>query len=97
MASDLPPLGTEEEFAAMLAELAAAYAPARFALCAEEPVRVDGQVIAWGLDFGDRALVYTMDASPPMLCGSAERARGLFGILGPVRLIWVDQPERDAA
>ena len=97
MAPDLHPLGTEEEFMAMLAELAADYAPARFALCAEEPVRVDGEVIAWGIDLGDRAYVYPIDSSAHFLCGSAERARSLFGRLGPVHLVWVDQPERGAA
>jgi hypothetical protein len=91
------PLGTEEEFASMLARLATEYAPARFALCAEEPVRVEAEIIAWGVDVGDGVVVCPLNGELPWRASSAERAGLLSGWGGPVRVVWVDRTTPDEA
>lgn len=45
--AERPPLGTEEEFQAMLGELCHDLAPQPFALCEIEGERADGWVFAW--------------------------------------------------
>ena len=68
-----------------------ASAPARFAIWGEEPVRVDGEGIAWGLDFGDHAVVHTVDASVLVGAGVLQRvvrAAGRGLVFERVALAW---------
>jgi len=83
----------EAEFQRLLVGLAAAHAPGRFAICTEVGLR-DAEIIAWGLDFGNGAVVI----GPGMVarCGSVERAGLLFGRAWPVRLVRVDPPNGGA-
>lgn len=94
---DLAPLGTEEEFAAELADLVAGERPRLFALCEEIGDRVDGWVVAWGLAFEDRAEVIGTDDRGRASCESAETALRMLGRRRRLRLVWCDpkRPEHD--
>jgi hypothetical protein len=67
--------------------------PRRFALCAEEPDN-DGwhEVVAWGLEFEEDAMVYLRDAgsgrSSQGIFASADRACAVFGRIAPLRVVW---------
>lgn len=86
-------LGTPEEFHQMLVALAVDYAPRRFAICEEYGDRIDGRVFAWGLAYGDHAVVCPeVSGLLPCSFGSPERALSLFSLSGQMRLVWIDQP-----
>lgn len=95
--TELPPFGTEEEFAAELADLVAGERPRLFALCEEIGDRVDGWVVAWGLAFEDQAEVIGTDDGIRATCRSAETALRMLGRRRRLRLLWSDpkRPERD--
>lgn len=97
--AELPPLGTEEEFAAELADLVASERPRLFAICEEIGDRVDGWVVAWGLAFEDRAEVIRTDDGVRASCQSAETALRVLGRRRRrrLRLLWCDpkRPERE--
>lgn len=97
-AAELPPLGTEQEFAAELADLVASERPRLFAICEESGDRVDGWVVAWGLALEDRAEVIGTDDGVRASCQSAETALRMLGRRRRLRLVWCDpkRPERDA-
>lgn len=86
----LDPLATEEEWPAVLAELATACAPRRFALCETIGDRVDGAIFGWGQAFPDRAVVHWPDGMPAGRFRSAERALDLFRRCCDLRLVWLD-------
>jgi hypothetical protein len=53
--SELPSLGDEREFAAMMDDLIAGEMPRLFAIVQEYGERVDGWIAAWGMAFADHA------------------------------------------
>ncbi len=69
-----------------------AEAPRRFALCAEEPEGDGWQVVGWGLEFDDEAVVYLRDPagerSTHGIFASADRACALFSRIAPLRTVW---------
>jgi len=79
-----------------LAELAAEYAPRRFALCWLDAKDKDGGVLAWGLAFPSGEVAVTGDDDLRVLgvFASAERARDLLGRGGELILVWLDEPSR---
>ncbi|MGH3933237.1 MAG: hypothetical protein ACRDTF_25050 [Pseudonocardiaceae bacterium] len=88
--ADLAPLGTEEEFAAELADLVASQRPRLFSLCAEYGDRADGWVVAWGLAFEDRAELIGTDGETRATCQSAESALRMLSRRRRLRLLWCD-------
>jgi hypothetical protein len=95
-AVDLTPLGTEEEFAALIDELVAEDAPRVFALVEECGERADGWIIAWGMASEDYAELVSVDRGLRGSFPSAERARRAFARRRKVRLVWAT-PERSPA
>ena len=87
-AVDLTPLGTEEEFAALIDELVAEDAPRVFALVEECGERADGQIIGWGMAFEDHAELVGVHGGMRGTFPSAERARRMFARRRKVRLVW---------
>jgi len=92
-AVDLTPLGTEEEFVAMIDELVADDVPRVFALVEECGERADGWVIAWGMAFEDHAELVSVRRGMHGHFQSAENARRAFARRRKVRLVWAT-PER---
>ncbi|MFK3982020.1 hypothetical protein ACI2K4_16790 [Micromonospora sp. NPDC050397] len=87
------PLGTPEEFHQLMTELAADYAPRRFAICEEYGDRVDGRVYAWGVAFEEHAWLQTDDDSFTGRFANAPSAARMLGRTGRrLRLIWIDRP-----
>jgi hypothetical protein len=81
-----------------VAELAAEYAPRRFALCWLDPDEDDGGICLWGLELSpDRALVVGEDGHPFGVFSSAEAACRRFGRGGELVLIWLDDPGADGS
>lgn len=93
---DLPPLGTEDEFDAMLLELGTTFAPRRFALFAVQGIRADAALVAWGTAFDDTATLCWPDGRPAGRFRSAESAGALFARLGEIRLVWLDAVQPDS-
>ncbi|WP_320067148.1 hypothetical protein [Micromonospora sp. RTGN7] len=90
--SRIAQFGTEEEFQQALVELVNDFAPRRFAICEEHGDRVDGEVFAWGLAFGDGALLCDDARSLTGRFRDAGSAMRLFARTGRrLRLIWVDE------
>ena len=73
------------------AELAAEYAPRRFALCWIDAEQDDGGVLCWGLQLrsGD-ALVYRESGGWFGQFDDAEAAQRLFSRTRTVTLVWLD-------
>jgi len=94
---DLAPIGTEEEFAALLSEIVAEERPRLFSLCEEYGDRVDGWILAWGLAFADRADVVGADRGMSGTFRSPESALRLLSRRRKLRLLWCDSgpPEHD--
>jgi hypothetical protein len=92
-AVELPPLGTEEDFAQLVAELVTNEAPRLFALVEEHGERADGWVIAWGMAFDDHAAVVGIACGLRGSFSSAQRARWAFSRRAKVRLVWADAPQ----
>ena len=95
-AVELTPLGTEEEFAAMIDEMIAEDVPRVFALVEECGERADGQIIGWGMAFEDHAELVGVHGGMRGTFPSAERARRMFARRRKVRLVWAT-PERSPA
>ncbi len=89
-AFDLPPIGTEAEFSAQLAELVASERPRLFALCEEDGDRADGWVLAWGMAFDDRTEMVGDEGSMRMSVASPEVALRLLSRGRRLRLVWCD-------
>lgn len=91
-------LCSEEEWPAVLAEHASAYAPRRFALLAILGDRVDAAIFGWGTAFTDRATVHWPDGTLVGLFPSAEHAWRRFSRLADLELVWLDaHPPASAA
>lgn len=88
--SDMPPLCSEEEFAALLEGMIADFAPRVFAVVQEYGERVDGRIAAWGLAFDDHAEVVGVDGGMRMSLQAPENAlRGFtWGSHIKARLVW---------
>lgn len=87
----MTPLGDEQEFADLLAEMVADEAPRIFAVVQEYGTRADGVIAAWGMAFEDHAEVVGVDGGLRMSLRAPERA--LRGFRRPhitPRLVWVD-------
>lgn len=84
----------EDAFQAQMREFCRETAPSRFALCDEEDDR-DFSVFAWGIDFGDGALLVGEGIRGRFV--SAETACRRFGARHRLHLVWVDpRPEPEA-
>ncbi|KWW99504.1 hypothetical protein LI90_1140 [Carbonactinospora thermoautotrophica] len=86
----MPPLWDEAEFTTLLADLAHAYAPRRFALCEVHGEREDGSVFGWGMAFDDRAVIWRTTGAVGTF-ESAESALTLFSRRRNLQLVWIDQ------
>ena len=95
-AAELTPLGTEEEFAAMIHEMIAEDVPRVFALVEECGERADGRIFGWGMAFEDHAELIGVHGGMRGTFPSAERARRMFARRRKVRLVWAT-PERSPA
>lgn len=89
-APELPPLGTEAEFSALLSELVAIERPRLFALCEEDGERADGWILAWGMAFDDRAEVVDVEGVLRASLRSPEVAQRLLSHGRRIRLVWCD-------
>ncbi|MGH3696170.1 MAG: hypothetical protein ACRDRX_19615 [Pseudonocardiaceae bacterium] len=89
--SALSPLGSEEEFTAILDCLVADFAPRLFAVVQEYGDRVDARIAAWGIAFTDRADVISVDGTLRMHLQAPREALCCFGWGSHVtpRLVWV--------
>ncbi|WP_158852158.1 hypothetical protein [Saccharothrix deserti] len=91
----IEPLG-EEEFAALVHELAADEAPRLFAVVEEYGEREGARVAGYGVAFEDRAEVDSVEGGFHLSSQSAERARTLFEISSRstgtrrAHLVWLD-------
>ncbi|WFE21173.1 hypothetical protein O7621_25510 [Solwaraspora sp. WMMD937] len=65
--------------------------PARFAICAE--TEAGGGVLGWGLAFDDEAVVVPTNGGLPNPFSGIKAALRLYGMVHPVRLVWVDPPD----
>lgn len=74
------PLGTEEEFAADVADFVSGQAPTTFALVLEHGERADAQVIGWGLAFDDHVDVITLSGSLHKGFSTVTEARRRFAL-----------------
>ncbi|MCO6011648.1 hypothetical protein NE236_42535 [Actinoallomurus purpureus] len=75
------------------AELAAEYAPRRFALCWVDPEQDDGGVLYWGLQLRDgHAMVCRESKGWLGEFENAEAARRVFSRTRTVTLVWLDPP-----
>ncbi|SDQ36993.1 hypothetical protein [Actinopolyspora saharensis] len=76
-AEQLEPLGSEEEFAALVERLVLDEAPRVFALVEEVGERADAGIVAWGMALRDRAELVAVgggDAGQLLLGGERPRA-----------------------
>ncbi|MEC3982783.1 hypothetical protein [Amycolatopsis sp. H20-H5] len=91
------PLCDEDEFAELLKELVATYAPRLFAIVQERGERVDGRIAAWGLAFEDEVEVLSVDNGSRPTLRSPERALRGFSRrpLVSARVVWVDPDAAD--
>ncbi len=89
--SGRPPLGGEEEFAALLEGMVADNAPRVFAVVQEYGERVDARIAGWGMAFDDH--VDVVDGNVAHLGSpSPEAVVRRFGIGTRItpRLVWVN-------
>ncbi|MDQ2709575.1 MAG: hypothetical protein M3Z25_18985 [Actinomycetota bacterium] len=85
--ADVPPWD-EPTFVSLLEGLVADCAPRLFALVEEAGERLDGRIVAWGLQFADRAEVVGADRGLSASFRSADSAHRLFGLRATTRLVW---------
>ncbi|HEY2575471.1 MAG TPA: hypothetical protein VGI74_04115 [Streptosporangiaceae bacterium] len=90
--SDLPPLGDERKFAALLEEAIAEEKPRLFAIVQEYGERVDGRIAAWGMAFADHAEVVVVEYDRRMSLPTPEKALRSFHFGDHVRarLMWIN-------
>lgn len=86
------PVCGEEQFATVLRSMVAVNTPKVFAVVEEFGERVDARIAAWGLDFGGRAEVVTVDFGTRMGLSSADDALLVFrgGHRTRPRFVWYD-------
>ena len=88
-------IGDPKSLRAEAAELAAEYAPRRFALCWLDVEEDDGGILLWGLELAsDRVIVMGEDGYALGVFSSAEAARTRFAHARDLVLIWLDEPAR---
>jgi hypothetical protein len=89
-------LGTPEDLATELADLAAEHAPSRFALCVVDGERLDAAIIGWGLALIDGVLVYLPQTGHSgsghtiRTFASIEQMRRRLCRTDNICLIWID-------
>ncbi|GGP46240.1 hypothetical protein GCM10010185_17370 [Saccharothrix coeruleofusca] len=88
------PLCTEEEFAHIMRVMAEDQAPRLFAIVEEHGERAGGRVAGYGLAYGDRVEVNSVEGGFHLISRSAERACQLFEISAGARgarthLVWL--------
>lgn len=85
-----PQLCTEPDFAALLERFVADVAPRLFALVEEAGERLDARIIAWGMEFADRAELVWVGRAIRGSFSCADRAREVFSFShrGTLHLIW---------
>ncbi|MBV9141100.1 MAG: hypothetical protein JO115_09295 [Pseudonocardiales bacterium] len=85
-----PQLCTEPDFAALLERFVADVAPRLFALVEEADERLDARIIAWGMEFTDRAELVWVGRPIRGRFSCAERVREVFSFShhGTLHLIW---------
>jgi hypothetical protein len=90
---DIKPLGGEEEFTNLLAEMVADQAPRVFAVVQELGERLDGRIAAWGMAFDEHAAVVDVRGNIFISTESAEASLRRFQVGREItpRLIWVEQ------
>ncbi len=90
--STLSPLGSAEEFTAIVDDMVADSAPRVFAVVQEYGERVDGRIAAWGIAFADHAEVVGVDGTLRMRLPEPQHALGRFawGRHITPRLVWVN-------
>jgi hypothetical protein len=90
--SGLPPMGSREEFTAIVDSIVADNAPQVFAIVHEYGDRVDSWIVGWGMALNDRAEVVDVDGGASMTLQSPHNALFYFGYdkhCTP-RLVWVN-------
>jgi hypothetical protein len=97
--SGRPPLGSEDEFAAILDGMVAANAPRRFAVVQEYGDRVDARIAGWGIAFDDHADVIGEGNVVHFGVPSPEDVLRCFrfGTRVTPRLVWVDPAEPEVS
>jgi len=88
----LGPACGPEQYEVLVAEIVAESRPRLFAVFRDIGERVDGEVAAWGLDFGDHVQIVGCDGVPRTPWRSAEAALGSCGRGRGVtaRVVWAD-------
>jgi hypothetical protein len=87
-----PPMGSREEFTAIVDTIVADTAPRVFAIVHEYGDRVDGRIVGWGMAFENRAEVVDVDGGMTMSLQTPHNALFYFGYdkhCTP-RLVWVN-------
>lgn len=87
---------TREQVCAVLRTIVRDDPPRRFALYEvfEDKYGLDGEVIAWGLDFEDHVIAQSTDHVQRGQFASTDSALVAFGAGGgDVELVWVDEPK----
>jgi hypothetical protein len=96
------PVWSEEEFAAVVRQLAVDDAPRLFAMVEECGEAEDARVAGYGLAYDDRAEVDSVEGGFRLSSRSPESARALFEVssrsmgVRRVRLVWLDEPKAPA-
>ena len=93
MKDDIRPLGNEEEFGKLLAEMVADQAPRMFAVVQEYGERIDGRIAAWGMAFDEHAAVVDVRGNVFISTESAEASLRRFELGREItpRVVWVEQ------
>jgi hypothetical protein len=86
---------TREQIGAVMRTLVRDDPPRRFALYEvyEDDYGLDGELIAWGLDFEDHVIAQSPDYTQRGMFASPENALVAFRGGGQVELVWVDPPK----
>lgn len=89
--SGMQPLGDEQRFREVVAEMVADEAPRMFAVVQEYGERVDAHIAAWGIALTDRAEAVSVDGGLRMSLQTPEDALQGFswGRHLQARLVWV--------
>lgn len=90
--STLPPVGSKEEFTAILDSIVADGAPRVFAVVQEYGDRVDGWIVAWGIAFDDHTEIVGVDSELTMSLQAPHDALYYFAWDSHCtpRLVWVN-------
>lgn len=88
----LPPVGSREEFTAIVDSIVADSAPRVFAIVHEYGDRVDGRIVGRGMAFEDRAVVVDVDGGMTMSLQTPHNALYYFAYDNHFtpRLVWVN-------